>query len=88
MIQNGSIISREETICSSLLEQYTYFLLSNLVGIIVHVTITAVATAQSHDLANSMVLLDAETGVQISSDSVVRPLHMLFHRSLYRNQSA
>ena len=30
----------------------------------------------------------AEIGVQISSDCVVRPLHMLFYWSIYRNQSA
>ena len=30
----------------------------------------------------------AETGVQVPSDGVVRPLHMLFYRSLHRNQSS
>jgi hypothetical protein len=30
----------------------------------------------------------AEIGVQISFDCVVRPLHMLFYWSIYRNQSA
>jgi hypothetical protein len=30
----------------------------------------------------------AEIGVQISSDGVVCPLHMLFYWSLYRNQSS
>jgi hypothetical protein len=48
----------------------------------------AVSTSLSHALANLKFFFDAETGVQISSDCVVRPLHMLFHRSLHRNQSA
>ena len=30
----------------------------------------------------------AEIGVQVSSDCVMRPLHMLFYWSIYRNQSA